>query len=57
MQIIVTMADGISILDINASKPISEKTMEILESQLMLPASVINELGLSSEKYSTGDAI
>ena len=53
----VVIADGISILDINASKPISTETYQILESQLLLPASIINELGLSSSKYSEGEAI
>lgn len=56
-KLYIAITDGISILDIDASKKISEDTMAILESQLMLPASIINELGLSSEKFSTGDAI
>lgn len=56
-QLYVAITDGISILDINASKKISEDTMAILESQLILPASIINELGLSSDKFSSGDAI
>ena len=56
-KLYVAITDGISILDINASKKISENTMAILESQLMLPASIINELGLSSDKFSNGDAI
>ena len=56
-KLFVAITDGVSILDINASKKISENTMAILESQLILPASIINELGLSSDKYSSGDAI
>ena len=56
-KLYVAITDGVSILDINASKKISEDTMKIIESQLMLPASIINELGLSSEKYTIGDAI
>ena len=56
-QLFVAITDGVSILDIDASKKITENTMAILESQLMLPASIINELGLSSDKYSSGDAI
>ena len=56
-KLYVAITDGISILDIDASKKISEKTMEVLESQLLLPVAIINELGLSKEKYSTGDAI
>ena len=56
-KLFVAITDGVSILDINASKKISENTMAILESQLILPASIINELGLSSDKFSSGDAI
>ena len=56
-KLYVAITDGVSILDINASKKISQETIDILESQLLVPASIINELGLSSEKYSTGDAI
>lgn len=56
-KLYVAITDGVSILDINASKEISQNTMDILESQLMVPASIINELGLSSEKYTVGDAI
>ena len=53
----VAITDGISILDINASKKVSLETLKILESQLILPASIINELGLSDSKFQTGDAI
>lgn len=53
----VVIADGVSILDVNASKPITNVTFETLQSQLLLPASVINELGLSSSKFNEGDAI
>lgn len=56
-KLYVAITDGVSILDINASKKISEDTMKIIESQLLLPASIINELGLSSDKYTIGDAI
>ena len=56
-KLYVAITDGISILDIDASKKITENTMAILESQLILPASIINELGLSSDKFSSGDAI
>ena len=56
-KLYVAITDGVSILDINASKKISQETIEILDSQLLLPASIINELGLSSEKFSVGDAI
>ena len=56
-KLYVAITDGVSILDIDASKKISEKTIEILESQLLLPVAIINELGLSKDKYSTGDAI
>ena len=56
-KLYVSITDGVSILDINASKKINEDTMAILDSQLMLPASIINELGLSSDKFSRGDAI
>ena len=56
-KLYVTITDGISILDIDASKKISENTMATLDSQLMLPAAIINELGLSSDKFSRGDAI
>jgi hypothetical protein len=53
----VAVCDGVSILDINASKPVTLDTLEMLKSQLLLPASIINELGLSSSKYQEGDAI
>ena len=56
-KLYVAVTDGVSILDVNASKEISEETIKIIESQLMLPASIINEFGLSSDKYTTGDAI
>ena len=56
-KLYVAITDGISILDIDASKKISENTMATLDSQLMLPAAIINELGLSSDKFSRGDAI
>lgn len=53
----VVIADGVSILNVNASKPITHQTYEMLESQLILPASVINELGLADSKFNEGDAI
>lgn len=53
----VAIADGISILNINASKKISMNTYKMLESQLILPASIINELGLSDAKYTDGESI
>ena len=56
-KLYVAITDGVSILDINASKKISMDTLKMLESQLLLPASIINELGLSSDKYTTGEAI
>lgn len=56
-KLYVAITDGVSILDVNASRKISMDTMKKLESQLLLPASIINELGLSSDKYETGDAI
>ena len=42
-KLYVAITDGVSILDIDASKKISEKTIEILESQLLLPVAIINE--------------
>lgn len=56
-KLYVSITDGISILDVNASKKITLDTIKMLESQLMLPASIINELGLSTAKFTTGDAI
>lgn len=56
-KLYVAVTDGVSIFDINASKKISEDTMKIIDSQLLLPASIINEFGLSSDKYTQGDAI
>ena len=56
-KLYVAIADGVSILDINASKKISLDTLKYLESQLNLPASIINELGLSDPKFATGEAI
>ena len=56
-KLYVAITDGVSMLDINASKKLSLETLQILESQLILPASIINELGLSDSKFSTGDAI
>lgn len=56
-KLYVAIADGVSILDINASKKVSLDTLKILESQLILPASIINELGLSDSKFATGEAI
>ena len=56
-KLYVAIVDGVSILDVNASKKVSLETLKMLESQLLLPASIINELGLSSTKFTTGDAI
>ena len=56
-KLFVAITDGVSILDVNASKKVTADTLKMLESQLMLPASVINELGLSSTKFTIGDAI
>ncbi len=56
-KLYVAITDGVSILDINASKKLSLNTLELLKSQLILPASIINELGLSDSKFSVGDAI
>lgn len=56
-KLYVAITDGVSILDVNASKKISSETMKAIESQLLLPASIINELGLSTDKYTIGDAI
>lgn len=56
-KLYVAICDNVSILDINASKKVSLETIETLKSQLLLPASIINELGLSSSKYQEGDAI
>ena len=56
-KLYVAITDGVSILDVNTSKKISLETMKALESQLTLPAAIINELGLSSEKYTAGEAI
>ena len=53
----VVIADGVSILDVNASKQISLDTLKVLESQLNLPAAIIKELGLSDTKFSEGEAI
>lgn len=56
-KLYVAITDGISILDVNASKKISLDTLKMLESQLLLPASIINELGLSDSKFATGEAL
>ena len=56
-KLYVAMCNNSSILDINASKPISEETMKVLETQILLPAMIINELGLNDKKYNEGDAI
>ena len=53
----VAICDNVSILDINASKEITEEVLSILESQLLVPAAIINELKLDSDKYNEGDAI
>ena len=53
----VAICDNVSILDVNASKKITQDTIDILVSQLSVPASVINELKLDSAKYNEGDAI
>lgn len=53
----VAICDNVSILDVNASKKISQETLDILISQLSVPASVINELNLDKSKYNDGDAI
>ena len=53
----VAICDNVSILDINASKKITEETLEMLESQLLVPAAIINELKLDSDKFNEGDAI
>lgn len=56
-KLYVAVCNNSSILDINASKPISQETLDFLESQITLPAMIINELGLSDKKYNEGDAI
>lgn len=56
-KLYVAISDGVSILNVNASKKITMNTYKMLESQLILPASIINELGLSSDKFKTGEAI
>ena len=56
-KLYMAVSDGVSILNINASKKVSKETLEVLESQLNLPASIINELGLSSAKFTEGEAI
>ena len=53
----VAICDNVSILDINAAKAITEETLSVLESQLLVPAAIINELKLDSDKYNEGDAI
>ena len=53
----VAICDNVSILDINASKKVTEETLAILESQLLVPAAIINELKLDSDKFNEGDAI
>ena len=53
----VAICDNVSILDINASKKITEETLSILENQLLVPAAIINELKLDSDKFNEGDAI
>ena len=53
----VAICDNVSILDVNASKKVTQNTLDILVSQLSVPASVINELKLDSAKYNEGDAI
>ena len=56
-KLYIAVCDNVSILDVNASKKITLETLEMLKSQLLLPASIINELGLSSDKFQQGDAI
>lgn len=56
-KLYVALCNNSSILDINASKPISQETLDFLETQITLPAMIINEFGLSDKKYSEGDAI
>ena len=53
----VAICDNISILDVNASKKVTNETLEILISQLSVPASIINELNLDKSKFNEGDAI
>ena len=53
----VAICDNVSILDVNASKKVTQNTLDILVSQLSVPASVINELKLDSAKYNEGDEI
>lgn len=56
-KLFVYITDGVSILDINASQKVSMETYKAIESQLLVPAAIINELGLNEEKFSNGDAI
>ena len=56
-KLYVAIVDSVSILDVNASKKVSVETLKMLESQLLVPASIINELGLSTTKFTSGDAI
>lgn len=56
-KLYVAICDNVDILDVDASEKITLETLEILKSQLLLPASIINELGLSSDKFQQGDAI
>lgn len=56
-KLYVAITDGVNILDVNASKKITLETLNSLRSQLLLPAAIINELGLSTEKFNLGDAI
>lgn len=53
----VAICDNVSILDVNASKKVSQETLDVLISQLSVPASIINELNLDKSKYNEGDAI
>lgn len=53
----MAVCDFKSILDINASKKISEKTIEFLNQQLTVPKRVIEKLGLDKTKFNEGETI
>lgn len=53
----MAVCDFKSILDINASKKITEKTIDFLNQQLTLPKRVIEKLGLDKTKFNEGESI
>lgn len=56
-KLYVAICDSVSILDVKVGKKTVEELKEIIISQLNIPAAVINEFGLNTDKYNKGDAI